>query len=494
MIHSASLSDPTVAYPHFSPCGPGAMGPTTAPPASHHSTCGPSADLPHSHYSHHQANALLTNGHGRPQTHNGTTSNGLSPATSAAVAALTAAAAASAGIPPNVKDSRWLTLEVCRQYQRNQCSRDENECKFAHPPTHVDVQNGRVICCYDSIKGKCQRRDPPCKYLHPPQHLREQLMQNGRNNMIIRNMQLQLFQHQLMAQSGMLPLTPSTVAAAAVVAAQAAAAASPGSATNSPVAGANNSPNSLLYAGPGPLALGAPVATSTYPFLNMGFTPYLNAVTSNGIPTGTSTVALHLPGTEVLPPTQDTNVSTTPAKRAALTDAKSGLPLYLSRTTNGVHMTNGTNGKMEGQDNSSAAGGCMMVMNGGPIDSLTTAAAVAAREMNGSPHSCPVTMRSSASTGTNLAAAAAAAATLYALQHTGPPNAATLLNMHPTHPGAAAGHPHPMTSSLQAAPLTAAMLNGGAGGVAQAHFSAVPDPTGFFQPTYTDYQTWILVS
>ncbi|TPP62376.1 Muscleblind protein [Fasciola gigantica] len=152
MIHSASLSDPTVAYPHFSPCGPGAMGPTTAPPASHHSTCGPSADLPHSHYSHQQANALLTNGHGRPQTHNGTTSNGLSPATSAAVAALTAAAAASAGIPPNVKDSRWLTLEVCRQYQRNQCSRDENECKFAHPPTHVDVQNGRVICCYDSIK------------------------------------------------------------------------------------------------------------------------------------------------------------------------------------------------------------------------------------------------------------------------------------------------------------------------------------------------------
>ncbi|VDO96036.1 unnamed protein product, partial [Schistosoma margrebowiei] len=71
------------------------------------------------------------------------------------VAALTAAAAASAGLPSNIKDSRWLTLEVCRQYQRNQCSRDENECKFAHPPTHVDVQSGRVICCYDSIKVSC---------------------------------------------------------------------------------------------------------------------------------------------------------------------------------------------------------------------------------------------------------------------------------------------------------------------------------------------------
>ncbi|VDP85741.1 unnamed protein product [Echinostoma caproni] len=146
MIHSASLSDPTVAaYPHFSPCGPGGAGPA-APPASHYSTCGPPTVVDH------HPNALLTNGHGRSQPHNGTATNGLSPATSAAVAALTAAAAASAGIPPNVKDSRWLTLEVCRQYQRNQCSRDENECKFAHPPTHVDVQNGRVICCYDSIK------------------------------------------------------------------------------------------------------------------------------------------------------------------------------------------------------------------------------------------------------------------------------------------------------------------------------------------------------
>ncbi|KAF5402035.1 hypothetical protein PHET_04251, partial [Paragonimus heterotremus] len=120
MIHSASLTDPTVAYPHFNPY------PTSNFP-------GPVVSLPE----HHVSNA-----------HPGSV-NGLSSAT---VAALTAAAAASAGIPPNVKDSRWLTLEVCRQYQRNQCSRDENECKFAHPPMHVDVQNGRVVCCYDSIK------------------------------------------------------------------------------------------------------------------------------------------------------------------------------------------------------------------------------------------------------------------------------------------------------------------------------------------------------
>lgn len=52
----------------------------------------------------------------------------------------------------NAKDSRWLTLEVCREYQRNKCSRSENECKFAHPPAHVEVNNGRVVCCFDSLK------------------------------------------------------------------------------------------------------------------------------------------------------------------------------------------------------------------------------------------------------------------------------------------------------------------------------------------------------
>ncbi|XP_056642460.1 protein muscleblind isoform X5 [Diorhabda carinulata] len=52
----------------------------------------------------------------------------------------------------NGKDSRWLQLEVCREFQRNKCSRPDSECKFAHPATNVEVQNGRVIACYDSIK------------------------------------------------------------------------------------------------------------------------------------------------------------------------------------------------------------------------------------------------------------------------------------------------------------------------------------------------------
>uniref|UniRef100_A0A0B7A927 C3H1-type domain-containing protein n=1 Tax=Arion vulgaris TaxID=1028688 RepID=A0A0B7A927_9EUPU len=99
-----------------------------------------------------------------------------------------------AGATPGMKDSRWLTLEVCREFQRSKCSRSDLECKFAHPPPHVEIQNGRVVACFDSIKGKCQRKDPPCKYLHPPQHLREQLLQNGRNNLILKNLHLQAYQ------------------------------------------------------------------------------------------------------------------------------------------------------------------------------------------------------------------------------------------------------------------------------------------------------------
>lgn len=50
------------------------------------------------------------------------------------------------------KDSRWLTLEVCREFARGKCSRSDDECKYAHPPPHVEIQNGRVMCCFDSIK------------------------------------------------------------------------------------------------------------------------------------------------------------------------------------------------------------------------------------------------------------------------------------------------------------------------------------------------------
>ncbi|XP_013181135.1 PREDICTED: muscleblind-like protein 3 isoform X5 [Papilio xuthus] len=97
----------------------------------------------------------------------------------------------------NGKDSRWLQLEVCREFQRNKCSRPDTECKFAHPPATVEVQNGRVTACYDSIKGRCNREKPPCKYFHPPQHLKDQLLINGRNHLALKNA--------LMQQMGLTP-------------------------------------------------------------------------------------------------------------------------------------------------------------------------------------------------------------------------------------------------------------------------------------------------
>ncbi|MFT7802141.1 muscleblind-like protein 3-like [Arapaima gigas] len=51
------------------------------------------------------------------------------------------------------RDTRWLTLEVCREFQRGTCSRSDAECKFAHPSRSCHVENGRVIACFDSLKA-----------------------------------------------------------------------------------------------------------------------------------------------------------------------------------------------------------------------------------------------------------------------------------------------------------------------------------------------------
>jgi len=97
----------------------------------------------------------------------------------------------------NQKDSRWLQLEVCREFQRQKCTRSDAECKFAHPPANVEVQNGRVTACYDSIKGRCNREKPACKYFHPPQHLKDQLLINGRNHLALKNALAQQMQQQI---------------------------------------------------------------------------------------------------------------------------------------------------------------------------------------------------------------------------------------------------------------------------------------------------------
>ncbi|XP_065771108.1 muscleblind-like protein 3 isoform X7 [Muntiacus reevesi] len=104
-----------------------------------------------------------------------------------------------------VRDAKWLTLEVCREFQRGTCSRADADCKFAHPPRVCHVENGRVVACFDSLKGRCAREN--CKYLHPPPHLKTQLEINGRNNLIQQKSAAVMFaqQMQFMFQNAQMP-------------------------------------------------------------------------------------------------------------------------------------------------------------------------------------------------------------------------------------------------------------------------------------------------
>jgi len=72
------------------------------------------------------------------------------------------------------------TVEVCREFTRQRCQRSETECRYAHPPAHVEVVNGRVTCCVDSIKGRCQREK--CRYFHPPPQIGENVLRGAPPN------------------------------------------------------------------------------------------------------------------------------------------------------------------------------------------------------------------------------------------------------------------------------------------------------------------------
>uniref|UniRef100_A0A3Q3JK16 C3H1-type domain-containing protein n=1 Tax=Monopterus albus TaxID=43700 RepID=A0A3Q3JK16_MONAL len=103
-----------------------------------------------------------------------------------------------------IRDTKWLTLEVCREFQRGMCSRPDSECKFAHPAKSCQVENGRVIACFDSLKGRCSREN--CKYLHPPPHLKTQLEINGRNN-LIQQKNMAMLAQQMQLANAMMPGT-----------------------------------------------------------------------------------------------------------------------------------------------------------------------------------------------------------------------------------------------------------------------------------------------
>ncbi|KER21726.1 hypothetical protein X801_09058, partial [Opisthorchis viverrini] len=189
---------------------------------------------------------------------------------------------------------------------------------------------------------------------------------------------------------------------------------------------------------------------------NLTFPPYLNALTTSNV-NGAGPAPSQFSGTGSESVAPDAG-GITPPKRTAVADVKSGLPLYISRT-NGNH-TNGTS-KLDSHETST---NCVMVLNGGPVDSLKETTP------NGSPAGT-LTLRTT--TGNNLINATAA--TIYALQH---PQNATMLNV-PSHPH----HQHPMAGPLAAVSLAAVVNGNMAGnGMTPAHFPTVPDHTGYFQP------------
>lgn len=84
------------------------------------------------------------------------------------------------------RDSQWLQLDVCLDFLVGKCGK-LGDCKFAHPMTHVDVVDDKVMACYDSFKGRCRRVTPPCKYYHPTPPLMDVLVQRGKNHIAMKN-------------------------------------------------------------------------------------------------------------------------------------------------------------------------------------------------------------------------------------------------------------------------------------------------------------------
>ncbi|XP_052595446.1 muscleblind-like protein 3 isoform X5 [Peromyscus californicus insignis] len=76
---------------------------------------------------------------------------------------------------PAPKPIRTDRLEVCREFQRGNCTRGESDCRYAHPTdvSMIEVSDNTVTICMDYIKGRCSREK--CKYFHPPPHLQAKL-------------------------------------------------------------------------------------------------------------------------------------------------------------------------------------------------------------------------------------------------------------------------------------------------------------------------------
>ncbi|KAL2622323.1 hypothetical protein R1flu_002528 [Riccia fluitans] len=74
--------------------------------------------------------------------------------------------------PVSIKALTRPSIEVCRDFVRGRCSRDAEDCRFAHH-NRTGGDGEYVIVCQDFLRGKCER--DACRYLHPPDHLRSRI-------------------------------------------------------------------------------------------------------------------------------------------------------------------------------------------------------------------------------------------------------------------------------------------------------------------------------
>eukprot|EP01018_Ginkgo_biloba_P019351 Gb_26006 [translate_table: standard] len=64
-----------------------------------------------------------------------------------------------------------LTIIICKDFTRGRCRRSPLDCKYAHPPPSVAIEEDKVTVCYDSLRDRCSR-GLTCRYYHPPPHIR----------------------------------------------------------------------------------------------------------------------------------------------------------------------------------------------------------------------------------------------------------------------------------------------------------------------------------
>lgn len=76
------------------------------------------------------------------------------------------------GSSSSFKNMTKPLMEVCKDFVRGRCTREADECRYAHhAPTAGEGDS--VIVCADHLRGKCKRDS--CRYFHAPEHLKSRI-------------------------------------------------------------------------------------------------------------------------------------------------------------------------------------------------------------------------------------------------------------------------------------------------------------------------------